>query len=213
MHHLPRGNVKQYKFHEGGFALELAQGLSFPLPPSLNPSSLTHTQRTNPGWIPLMLPMGLADTLTSTLDLPTFYHTVRITGTSFRLSFECECETGGRRVGRLTLLSGSCPCAKLARRWGTCFAARFRREGRKSPRRARGLRIRTSNGSALAGIDAAYARERAATRTSLLTSRRSLARRRQRGFRGLDAMLDDIGTEVQIRECKKKNRRKALGSG
>ncbi|GAA5971215.1 hypothetical protein JCM21900_000621 [Sporobolomyces salmonicolor] len=26
MHHLVRGEVKQYKFHEGGFALELAQG-------------------------------------------------------------------------------------------------------------------------------------------------------------------------------------------
>jgi len=31
------------------------------------------------GWIPLMMPFGLADTFTSTLDIPTLYNTVRIT--------------------------------------------------------------------------------------------------------------------------------------
>ncbi|KAH7886900.1 ERG2/sigma1 receptor-like protein [Phlebopus sp. FC_14] len=56
VHFLPRGTAKQYKMHEGCFALEYARG-----------------------WIPLMLPFGLADTFTSTLDIPTLYHTVRIT--------------------------------------------------------------------------------------------------------------------------------------
>jgi len=57
MHHLRRGDVKQYKMHEGCWALELAQG-----------------------WIPLMLPFGFADSFTSTLDWQTLWHTVRING-------------------------------------------------------------------------------------------------------------------------------------
>ncbi|GJJ13243.1 hypothetical protein Clacol_007494 [Clathrus columnatus] len=56
VHFLPRGTVKQYKMHEGCFALEYARG-----------------------WIPPMLPFGLADVFFSTLDIPSFYDTVRIT--------------------------------------------------------------------------------------------------------------------------------------
>ncbi|KAJ7647108.1 ERG2/sigma1 receptor-like protein [Roridomyces roridus] len=57
VHFLPRGTAKQYKMHEGCFALEYARG-----------------------WIPLMLPFGLLDIFTSTLDFPSLYHTFRATG-------------------------------------------------------------------------------------------------------------------------------------
>jgi C-8 sterol isomerase len=57
VHYLPKGSSKQFKMHKGCWALEYARG-----------------------WIPPMMPFGLADTLTSTLDFITFYHTVRISG-------------------------------------------------------------------------------------------------------------------------------------
>ncbi|KAK4547594.1 C-8 sterol isomerase [Oleoguttula mirabilis] len=57
VHHLRRGEVKQYSMRESCFALEYARG-----------------------WIPPMLFFGYADTFSSTLDFPTLWATTRITG-------------------------------------------------------------------------------------------------------------------------------------
>lgn len=55
MHHHSKGNVQQYKIPERAWALEYARG-----------------------WIPAMLPFGMFDTVFSTLDYITFYHTGRL---------------------------------------------------------------------------------------------------------------------------------------
>ncbi|EON69097.1 C-8 sterol isomerase [Coniosporium apollinis CBS 100218] len=57
VHHLKRGDVKQYKMESGCFALEYARG-----------------------WIPPMLIFGYADTFSSTLDFPTLWRTTWVTG-------------------------------------------------------------------------------------------------------------------------------------
>lgn len=52
-----RGDVKQYVITSNTWALEYAQG-----------------------WIPLMLPFGMADTVFSTLDVASFWRTGWLTG-------------------------------------------------------------------------------------------------------------------------------------
>lgn len=69
------------EFHEGGWALEYARGaffFSLLFPCLLILISLT-LLFLSPGWIPPMLPFGLADVLFSTLDFVSFYHTGRLT--------------------------------------------------------------------------------------------------------------------------------------
>ncbi|KAI8883281.1 ERG2 and sigma1 receptor-like protein [Backusella circina FSU 941] len=56
MHWLPRGTVEHYKIPDHAWALEYAQG-----------------------WIPTMLPFGFFDTMFSTVDFVTLFHTVRLT--------------------------------------------------------------------------------------------------------------------------------------
>ena len=79
VHHLPRGVAKQYKMHEGCFALEYARGALFCYS-QFRLVWLCDLHMGNAGWIPLMLPFGLADMLTSTLDYVSFGNTAWITG-------------------------------------------------------------------------------------------------------------------------------------
>lgn len=57
MHHLARGEAQQYRMPDRCWALEYARG-----------------------WIPLMLPFGIADTFTSTLDFWTLGQTFYVYG-------------------------------------------------------------------------------------------------------------------------------------
>lgn len=77
VHHLKRGQLKQYKMHKGCFALEYARG-EYPTR-IFHPSSMELTGYDDVGWIPLMLPFGFADMFSSTLDYVSVYNTARIT--------------------------------------------------------------------------------------------------------------------------------------
>lgn len=59
MHHLARGDSQHYRIPEHAWALEYARG-----------------------WIPAMLPFGMADVLWSTLDFHSFFRTFRLYGTT-----------------------------------------------------------------------------------------------------------------------------------
>ena len=59
MHHLPRGEARAYRMPDKCWALEYARG-----------------------WIPFMLPFGVADTITSTLDFVTLGKTLWVYGYS-----------------------------------------------------------------------------------------------------------------------------------
>ena len=63
MHHLVRGEVKQYKMPESCFALEYARG-----------------------WIVPMMFFGFADGLSSTLDFPTLWRTAWVTAREMGLN-------------------------------------------------------------------------------------------------------------------------------
>ncbi|KAL2840266.1 ERG2 and Sigma1 receptor like protein-domain-containing protein [Aspergillus pseudodeflectus] len=75
VHHLRRGEVKQYKMPESCFALEYARG-----------------------WIPPMLFFGYADTFSSTLDFPTLWATSRITAEVHETIISNSLFTRGERI-------------------------------------------------------------------------------------------------------------------